>query len=80
MLWSEGCGEFGAAKHSGDIDGFIRRLRAISERGKMDGGEVKKMVVIERAERFRENLPPMMVPLTRMAELVSMEHPFVTVP
>ena len=68
-------------KYSGDIDGFIRGLRAISEREKTDAVEVEKMVVvIERAERFRENLPPMMVPLTWMAELVSMEHPFVTVP
>ena len=81
VRWSEGCEAFGAGRYSGDIDGFIRGLRAINEREKTDEVEVEKMVVvIERAERFKENMPEMMVPLTRMAELVSMDHPFVTVP
>ena len=66
---------------SGDIDGFTCRLRAISECEKTDAVEVEKMVVvIERAEQFRGNMPPMMVSLTWIAELVSIEHPFFTVP
>ena len=81
MCWSEDCKAFGVGRYSGDIDRFICRLHTISEREKTDMVEVEKMVVvIERAEWFRENLPPMMVSLTWMAEPVSMEHPFLTIP
>ena len=53
--------------YSGDVDEFIEGLRVISRE---KGPGTKMVVIIERAERFKDNLPELMVPLTRMAELV----------
>jgi origin recognition complex subunit 5 len=66
VTWEEGCESFGAGRYAGDLDGFVDGLRAIARE------QTKMMVlVIEHAERFKDNLPELMVPLTRMAELVS---------
>lgn len=37
---------------------------------KLEGEEVRLVIVIERAERLKETLPDLIVPLTRLAELV----------
>lgn len=71
VRWSGGCEAFGAGRYNGDISGFIEGLRAIAR----EKDPTQKMVlVIERAERFKDNLPELMVPLTRMAELVGLSH------
>ena len=67
VSWDEGCESFEGGMYSGDVDGFIEGLRVISRE---KDPETKMVVVIERAERLKDNLPELMVPLTRMAELV----------
>ena len=53
------------------FDGFVLGLRAghaYLGKGKEKEGDVRLVVVLERAERL---IPELMVPLTRLAELVS---------
>lgn len=74
MKWSEGCEAFGAGKYSGDMSGFLEGLRVIARDSDKQHGD-KTVLLIERVERFKENLPELMVPLTRMAELASYALP-----
>ena len=54
VSWDEGCESFGGGMYSGDVDGFIEGLRVISR--EKDPG-TKMVVIIERAEWFKDNLP-----------------------
>ncbi|KAG6808886.1 hypothetical protein H0H92_002472 [Tricholoma furcatifolium] len=70
-----------------NFDGFVHGLRAASEHlrgrgvGKGKGKEKKKLetedvrlvIVVEHAERLKESLPELMVPLTRLAELTQLD-------
>ncbi|KAF8584671.1 hypothetical protein K439DRAFT_1345558 [Ramaria rubella] len=65
IQWTQGCETFGAGKYNGDLDEFIEGLRVIYREKALE----KMVLVVERAERFKEKLPELMVPLTRLAEL-----------
>ncbi|KAF5370931.1 hypothetical protein D9615_009797 [Tricholomella constricta] len=70
-----------------NFDGFIHGLRAVSvhlrdkgegkgkakEKMQLEEQDVRLVIVIERAERLKENLPEILVPLTRLAELTQLD-------
>ncbi|GLB40919.1 putative origin recognition complex (ORC) subunit 5 C-terminus [Lyophyllum shimeji] len=70
-----------------NFDGFIHGLRAISaylcsqgkgkgkgkQKAQTDEEDVRLVIVIERAERLKETLPDILVPLTRLAELTQLD-------
>ncbi|KIJ49693.1 hypothetical protein M422DRAFT_246764 [Sphaerobolus stellatus SS14] len=64
--WTAGCETFGEGRYNKDLDHFLEGLRVISRRR---AAEQNLFVVLERAERFKENLPDYMLSLTRLAEL-----------
>jgi len=68
LEWDSACETFGAGRYNKDLDHFLEGLRAIARRNPADSN---LFIVIERAERFKENLPEFIIPLTRLAELVS---------
>jgi len=83
VAWENGCqnwpGEDGQ-RYNDSIDSFLhglRRLRSTPWEGndKGKGRAVEEgptmVLLIERAERLKDNLPELIVPLTRLAELVS---------
>lgn len=81
VAWENGCqnwpGEDGK-RYNDSIDSFLhglRNLRNKSWEGKAKGNgrivdeEPNMVLLIERAERLKDNLPDLIVPLTRLAEL-----------
>ncbi|OAX34000.1 putative origin recognition complex, subunit 5-like protein [Rhizopogon vinicolor AM-OR11-026] len=81
VTWDNGCqnwpGEDGQ-RYNDSIDSFLhglRRLRNIpwegngQGKGKAAEEEPTMVLLIERAERLKDNLPDLIVPLTRLAEL-----------
>lgn len=68
LNWETGCETFGGGRYSRDLDGFIQGIRVIS-RERTAGGNM--FIVVENAERFKDNLPDLLVPMTRLAEFVS---------
>ena len=80
--WESGCQLWGDQRWNDSFDGFIHGLRAISverskssmvkTRGKTVQSTLKVIIVIERAERLKEYLPDLLVPLSRLAETVSL--------
>lgn len=66
-----------------DFDAFLDRMRVIGASdskgkgkakqqapGKVDRQESRIVIIVERAERLKDNVPELLVPLTRLAELV----------
>lgn len=82
VTWDNGCqnwpGEDGQ-RYNDSMDSFLHGLRHLRNiplegngKGKRKAVEEPTMVLlIERAERLKDNLPDLIVPLTRLAELVS---------
>ncbi|KAG2128757.1 OPT oligopeptide transporter protein-domain-containing protein [Suillus bovinus] len=81
VTWENGCqnwpGEDGK-RYNDNIDSFLHGLRNLHNKsweGKGKGKdrtvdeEPKMVLLIERAERLKDNLPDLIVPLTRLAEL-----------
>ncbi|KAG1865655.1 OPT oligopeptide transporter protein-domain-containing protein [Suillus tomentosus] len=81
VAWENGCrnwpGEDGK-RYNDSVDSFLhglRNLRNKSWEGKAKGNgrtvdeEPNMVLLIERAERLKDNLPDLIVPLTRLAEL-----------
>lgn len=80
--WSSSDGD--TQRFNENFDGFIHGLRAVSlhlhekvrgngkgkERMKPEADDVRLVIVVERAERLKETLPEILVPLTRLTELV----------
>jgi origin recognition complex subunit 5 len=79
--WESGCQLWGDQRWNDNFDGFIHGLRAVSsENSKSSTAETrgqtaqlapKIAIIIERAEKLREYLPDLLVPLSRLAESVS---------
>lgn len=79
--WESGCQLWGEQRWNDNFDGFIHGLRAISSenskssttktRGRTAQSTPKIVIVIERAEKLKEYLPDLLVPLSRLAESVS---------
>ena len=79
--WESGCQLWGDRRWNDNFDGFIHGLRAISverskgstatTRGKAAQSTPKMAIVIERAEKLKEYLPDILVPLSRLAESVN---------
>ncbi|KZP22257.1 hypothetical protein FIBSPDRAFT_859838 [Athelia psychrophila] len=79
--WNRADGNGGGVgmRWNDSVDGFVHGLRAVHadavdmgrDKGKgMNGGvDVQMVLVVERAERLKETLPDLLVPLTRLAEL-----------
>ncbi|KAG1746952.1 putative origin recognition complex, subunit 5-like protein [Suillus lakei] len=80
VAWENGCqnwpGEDGK-RYNDSIDSFLHGLRNLRnksrEKAKRNGRAVDEeptmVLLIERAERLKDNLPDLIVPLTRLAEL-----------
>ena len=72
--WEDGAVNWGAdngVRWNDTFDGFMHGLRTVHVylgEGKEKEGGVRLVIVVERAERL---IPELMVPLTRLAELVS---------
>ncbi|KAG6901780.1 hypothetical protein C0995_008026 [Termitomyces sp. Mi166 len=74
-------------RYNENFDGFIHGLRAVSsylrekvkgkgkgkERMKSEVDDVRFVIVVERAERLKETLSELLVPLTRLAELTQLD-------
>lgn len=79
--WESGCQLWGDQRWNDSFDAFIHGLRAISSedskspttktRGQIAQSAPKIAIVIERAEKLKEYLPELLVPLSRLAESVS---------
>lgn len=81
--WNEGCSnwsgppEASGNRYNENFDAFLHGIRALHKsllrKMAVEAGEpeLKIIFVIERAERLKETMPDLMVPLTRFAELVS---------
>lgn len=79
--WESGCRLWGDQRWNDNFDGFIHGLRAISleksksspakTRGQTAQSTPKIVIVIERAEKLKEYLPDLLVPISRLAESVS---------
>ena len=77
-------------RYNDSLDGFLHGLRVLhAQLGDAKAGRtpqrsrlkapmqkktVKMVLIIERAERLKESLPELLVPLTRLAELVRPSH------
>jgi origin recognition complex subunit 5 len=77
VAWENGCqnwpGEDGK-RYNDSIDSFLHGLRNLSNKSwegttKTADDEPKMVLLIEKAERLKDNLPDLIVPLTRLAEL-----------
>ena len=83
--WESGCQLWGEQRWNDNFDGFIHGLRSISSetsktstaktRGQAGQSTPKIAIVIERAEKLKEYLPDLLVPLSRLAESVSPNRP-----
>lgn len=76
--WEDGCANWSASgtgaeeRYNESLDGFLHGLRAVKTSHVLAAkDEVRMVLVVGHAERLRENLPELLVPLTRLAELVS---------
>ncbi|KAA1472762.1 hypothetical protein DENSPDRAFT_801542 [Dentipellis sp. KUC8613] len=73
--WEDGArcwgAEDGAERYNDGVDGFMHGLRALRTEAVLEKHEnaVRMVLVVERAERLRDTLPDLLVPLTRLAEL-----------
>lgn len=80
--WTDACVNWGSGAERWDenFDGFTHGLRAICAHAQKEDGEsvssTRIVVVIERAERLKEVMPELVVPLTRLRELV--RHKFLS--
>lgn len=82
--WQDGCANWNVANDTGrwndSLDGFLHGLRKVDRHcsdlpsAKRKNGNVRLVVAINRAERLRDNVPELIVPLTRLAELVCPIH------
>lgn len=81
VTWENGCqnwpGEDGR-RYNDSIDSFLHGLRNLRNKslegmatgnGRTADEEPKMVLLVERAERLKDNLPDLIVPLTRLAEL-----------
>ena len=82
--WEDGCQNWSvdgdAIRWNESVDGFLHGLRALNafkskmseEEAGVDGSldQVRMVLVVDRPERLKETLPDLIVPLTRLAELV----------
>ena len=79
--WESGCQLWGDQRWNDNFDGFIHGLKAISSesskssttktRGQTAQSTPRIAIVIERAEKLKEYLPDLLVPLSRLSESVS---------
>jgi origin recognition complex subunit 5 len=68
-------GAMGEVKTSQQVKGKGKGKEKETEDGNIHwGGDFRMVLVVEKAERLKENLPDLMVPLTRLAELVRSLH------
>lgn len=72
--WDAGCanwpGTSNFARYNESLDAFIHGIKAVHASLVSGGGPTRLVIAIEQAERLKERLPEIVVPLTRLAELV----------
>jgi origin recognition complex subunit 5 len=83
VTWDKGCQNWpdeDGQRYNDSIDSFLHGLRRLYNTPREENGKGKRKAVeeeptmvlfIERAERLKDNLPDLIVPLTRLGELVS---------
>ena len=77
--WEDGCANWAPEGMEGQrwndsLDGFLHGIRAVrrhARAGKCHQEAERMLLVVECAERLRDNVPDLVVPLTRLGELVS---------
>ncbi|KAF7313925.1 hypothetical protein HMN09_00550800 [Mycena chlorophos] len=67
--WEDGCALWGEERFSQNLDGFIHGMVAV---GAHVGEKPQIAILIERAERLQDNMPELIVPLARLAELTGL--------
>jgi len=61
-------------RYNDSFDAFLHGLKDVHDHlSKENQQSAKMVVVIENPERLKEGMPEMLVPLTRLGELVSVE-------
>lgn len=82
VKWNDGCGNWSGGdqqRHNANFDAFLHGLRAVDTAlrkeqvqngGRKDPRRNRGVIVVERAERLKDRLPELLVPLTRLSELV----------
>ncbi|KAJ7054172.1 putative origin recognition complex, subunit 5-like protein [Mycena amicta] len=77
--WEHGCLVWGGddgERWNQNLDGFLHGLVAVETHirqhsdGNDEGGQI--VILVERAERLQDNMPELIVPLTRLAELTGL--------
>lgn len=82
--WETGCSNWAGPSDWGqrfneNLDGFIHGLKSLEAKllekvnGKSEMGH-RIVLVIQHADRLKDNMPDLIVPLTRLAELVSFDY------
>jgi origin recognition complex subunit 5 len=79
--WEDGCANWAPPGREGhrwndSLDSFFHGLRAVRDwkialNNGGNGRDTQLVLLIERAERLRDSLPELVVPLSRLGELVS---------
>jgi origin recognition complex subunit 5 len=92
VKWTEGCSTWRGdddQKWNENLDAFIHGLKAVSAHRVSGKGKGKQtdtsdnsqlVIVVERAERLQDQIPDLVVPLTRLTELVRRSHSFGSLP
>lgn len=69
--WDDGCKNWSQDIANDSFDSFLHALKALHTSLSENGSKhLRLIVVIEKPERLRERMPDVIVPLTRLAELV----------
>ena len=81
--WEDGCSNWRAEedlKWNENMDSFLQGLRLAhshlrSERNLQTGGDLRLILMLEGSDRLKETMPDLLVPLTRLRELVCFTVP-----
>jgi origin recognition complex subunit 5 len=73
--WDDGGDNWGTERYNESLDAFLHGLRAVSEQVAKDqailSNSVRSILLLENAEHMKDSIPELLVPLARLAELVS---------
>lgn len=74
--WDEGCKGWSQERANESLDSFLHALKDLH---KSLPSDIRMALVIEKPERLKDRMPDIIVPLTRLAELVCALSQFVAI-